>query len=110
MHVEDIIRLLCTSLIRRRHPLLLHGGLIVTTLCSGLRNARATYQRLVTIMFKKLLGRMIEVYIDDMVVKSKQKQDHITDLNETFNILRQYKLKLNDSSMHLALIFFWDIS
>ncbi|XP_058191476.1 uncharacterized protein LOC131308553 [Rhododendron vialii] len=61
----------------------------------GLRNARGTYKRLVTIMLKKLLSKTMEVYIGDMVVKSKEKQNHIADLKETFEILRKYRLKLN---------------
>ena len=48
-------------------------------------------------MFKEQLGRTIEVYIDDMVVKSKEEQTHLADLEETFGILRKYKIKLNTS-------------
>ncbi|XP_028063793.1 uncharacterized protein LOC114267011 [Camellia sinensis] len=61
----------------------------------GLKNAGATYQRLVTTMFKEQLGRTMEVYIDDMVVKSKEKHDHLADLAETFDIPQKYKMKLN---------------
>ena len=61
----------------------------------GLKNAGATYQRLVTAMFKEQLSRTMEVYIDDMVVKSKEEQNHIANLKETFNILWWYKKKLN---------------
>ena len=46
----------------------------------GLKNAGATYQRLITKMFRPLLGSTMEVYIDDMLVKSKQHQDHVTHL------------------------------
>ena len=46
----------------------------------GLKNAGATYQRLVTKMFRSLLGSTMEVYIDDMLVKSNQRQDHVTHL------------------------------
>ncbi|XP_028110776.1 uncharacterized protein LOC114309267 [Camellia sinensis] len=53
----------------------------------GLKNARATYQRLVTTMFKEQLSRTMEVYIDDMVVKSKEKHAHLANLSETFGIL-----------------------
>ena len=42
----------------------------------GLKNAGATYQRLVTKMFRPLLGKTMEVYIDDMLVKSKERLDH----------------------------------
>ena len=63
----------------------------------GLKNAGATYQRLVTKMFRAQLGKTMEVYIDDMVVKSRRSQDHLVDLNQIFNILRQFQLKLNAS-------------
>ncbi|KAH7866339.1 hypothetical protein Vadar_019092 [Vaccinium darrowii] len=63
----------------------------------GLRNAGAIYQRLVTKMFKEQLGKTMEVYIDYMVVKSKEKPNHIADLKVTFDILREYKSKFNAS-------------
>ena len=63
----------------------------------GLKNTRTTYQRLVTAMFKEQLDRTMEVYIDDMVVKSKEEQTYLADLKETFSILRKYKMKLNAS-------------
>ena len=46
----------------------------------GLKKRRATYQRLVTKMFQAQLGKTMEVYIDDMVVKSRELQDHLADL------------------------------
>lgn len=61
----------------------------------GLKNIGATYQRIVTRMFKNKIGSMVEVYIDDMVVKSRKEERHVTNLNETFEILRQHKLHLN---------------
>ncbi|GFS41430.1 multidrug resistance-associated protein 14 [Actinidia rufa] len=61
----------------------------------GLKNARATYKRMVTKMFKPVLGRTMDAYIDDMVVKSKEEFDHLRDLSEIFAILRQHKLRLN---------------
>ena len=61
----------------------------------GLKNAEATYQRLVNQMFSKQIGRNMEVYVDDMHVKSKEEGSHLDDLKETFEILRQYKMKLN---------------
>ena len=54
----------------------------------GLENAEAAYQRLVNQMFNKQIGKNVEVYIDDMLVKSKEEEDHPDDLKETFNILR----------------------
>lgn len=46
-------------------------------------------------MFKDKIGSTMEVYIDDMVVKSREKWRHVDDLNEVFKILRQHRLRLN---------------
>ncbi|XP_028058581.1 uncharacterized protein LOC114262423 [Camellia sinensis] len=63
----------------------------------GLKNAGATFQRMVIKMFAPMLGRTIEAYIDDMVVKSKEKAQHLSDLAEMFAILKRHKLRLNAS-------------
>ena len=63
----------------------------------GLKNAGLIYQRMMTKMFKPQLGRSIEVYIDDMVVKSKVVSKHVGDLANIFEILRKHKLYLNTS-------------
>ena len=63
----------------------------------GLKNAGATYQRLVNKMFSKQIGRNMEVYVDDMLVKSKEELAHLDDLKETFATLKQYQMKLNSS-------------
>ena len=63
----------------------------------GLKNARSTYQRMMTKMFESQMGKNIEVYIDDMVVKSKIVSKHIRDLKNIFEILRGHKLRLNAS-------------
>ena len=61
----------------------------------GLKNARATYQRLVNKMFCKQIGKNMEVYVDDMLVKSKEELAHLDDLKETFATFKQYQMKLN---------------
>ncbi|XP_056854988.1 uncharacterized protein LOC130509719 [Raphanus sativus] len=61
----------------------------------GLKNAGATYQRLVNKMFAGQLGKTMEVYIDDMLVKSSAGEDHISHLRECFDILNKYDMKLN---------------
>ena len=61
----------------------------------GLKNGRATYQRLVNKMFNKQINRNMEVYVDDMLVKSKEELAHLDDLRETFATLKQYQMKLN---------------
>ena len=63
----------------------------------GLKNASSTYQRMMMRMFESLLGKNIEIYIDDMVVKSKMVSEHLGDLQVIFEILRSYKLRLNAS-------------
>ncbi|XP_050281388.1 uncharacterized protein LOC126722250 [Quercus robur] len=63
----------------------------------GLKNTGATYQRLVNHMFRQQIGRNVEVYIDDMLVKSQDEGRHLDDLQETFDTLRQYHMKLNPS-------------
>lgn len=50
----------------------------------GFKNARSTYQRMVTRMFEDKLGKNVEAYINDMVVKSKRVSEHVTDLDEVF--------------------------
>ena len=66
-------------------------GLFYYNLMSfDLKNTGATYQRLVTKMFRPLLGKTMEVYIDDMLLKSKECSDHAKHLQETFELLRAY--------------------
>ena len=63
----------------------------------GLKNAGSTYQRIMTRMFELQLGKNIEIYIDDMVVKSKLEFEHVNDFGNIFEILRKQKLRLNAS-------------
>ena len=62
----------------------------------GLKNVEATHQRMITRIFRDKKGRTVEVYIDDMVVKSKQEVRYIEDLQGVFEVLRQHKLRLNE--------------
>ena len=61
----------------------------------GLKNVGATYQRLMDKFFSPLMGKLIEVYVDDMVVKSPSHHQHAQDLSAVFSALRQYNLRLN---------------
>ena len=56
----------------------------------GLKNAGSTYQRMMTRIFEQQMGKSVEVYIDDMVVKRKLVADHVRDLEDVFRILRKY--------------------
>ena len=68
----------------------------------GLKNVGATYERLVNRMFKDQLGDTMKVYIDDMVVKSKQSKNHLKDLQECFDILDMYNMKLNPTKCYFG--------
>lgn len=63
----------------------------------GLKNAGATYQRLVNKMFSQQIGRNMEVYMDDMLVKSKEGLTNLDDLKETFVTLKKHRMRLNPS-------------
>ena len=70
----------------------------------GLKNAGATYQRLVNKMFQKQIGTSMEVYIDDMLVKSNTVELHIDHLVEAFQILKEYNMKLNPSKYYFGVL------
>ncbi|XP_065012847.1 uncharacterized protein LOC135641416 [Musa acuminata AAA Group] len=61
----------------------------------GLKNAGATYQRTVNKMFAHQIGRNMEVYVDDMIVKSQEAGAHLADLAEAFATLRKFGMRLN---------------
>ena len=56
----------------------------------GLKNTGVTYQRLVNMMFKEQINKVIEVYVDDILFKSKIASDHVMHLADTFNVLQTY--------------------
>ncbi|PKU73150.1 hypothetical protein MA16_Dca021438 [Dendrobium catenatum] len=61
----------------------------------GLKNAGVTYQRIMNKVFKTFIGCNMEVYVDDMLVKSLEKSQHISDLEQCFRLLRHYNMQLN---------------
>jgi nucleotidyltransferase/DNA polymerase involved in DNA repair len=61
----------------------------------GLKNAKATYQHLVNMVFAKIIGKSFEVYIDDMLVKGSNFPQHLEHLAEVFQILKNTRLRLN---------------
>ncbi|KAJ4713136.1 Retrovirus-related Pol polyprotein from transposon 17.6 [Melia azedarach] len=61
----------------------------------GLKNAGATYQRLVNKLFKEQIGRTMKIYVDDMITKSMKIADHVPHLRGTFDVLRKFGMKLN---------------
>ncbi|GJZ31907.1 reverse transcriptase domain-containing protein [Tanacetum coccineum] len=84
----------------------------------GLKNAGATYQRLVDKAFQKQIGRNLEVYMDDLVIKSRTEQEIIRDIEETFKTLRKINMKLNpkkctfavEEGMFLGYMAEWKVS
>ena len=86
MHSED----------QEKTAFITHMGVYYYTMMSfGLKNARATYQRMMSQVFKEQIGRILEVYIDDMIVKTPEDKDPVANLRETFQQLRRYDLRLN---------------
>jgi hypothetical protein len=71
------------------------GTYCYQTMPFGLKNAGATFQRCMLRVFGELIGRIIEAYIDDIVVKSKKIGDLVPDLTEVFAKVRQHGVKLN---------------
>ena len=61
----------------------------------GLKNTGATYQRLMDRVLAPMLGQNVQAYVDDMVVTSQQKEQHVADLEELFTTIAKYRLKLN---------------
>ena len=60
-----------------------------------LKDASATYQRLMDKVLAPMLGRNVQAYVDDMVVTSHAKEQHVADLEELFTPIAKYRLKLN---------------
>jgi hypothetical protein len=73
----------------------LFGTYCYTTMSFGLKNADASYQRAIQKCFKAQLNKNVEAYVDDVVVKIKNSNTLIADLEETFASLREYRRKLN---------------
>ena len=61
----------------------------------GLKNAGATYQRAMVILFHDMMHQEVEVYVDDILAKSKKEEDHVEVLRRLFERLQKYQLKLN---------------
>ena len=63
----------------------------------SLKNVGSTYQRMMTRIFEPQLGKNIEIYVDNMVVKSKMVTEQLGDLSDIFDVLKRHKLRLNAS-------------
>jgi len=70
-----------------------------------LKNVGVTYQKLINKTFSKQIGRNMEVYVENMLIKSKEESTHLDDLQETFATLRQYQMKLNPNKCAFGVAF-----
>jgi len=68
----------------------------------GLKNAGATYQRVIYAIFHEHMRKIVECYVDDIAVKSRAKADHIADLKTVFAIMREHQLKMNPTKSFLG--------
>ena len=68
----------------------------------GLKNAGATYQRDMNAIFHKHIRKIVEFYVDDIVVKSRAKGDHIADMKTVFDIIRAHQFKMNPTKFFLG--------
>ena len=73
----------------------LWGTFCYKVMSFGLKNAGATYQRAMVALFQDMMHREIEVYVDDMIAKSKTQEEHLINLQKLFERLRKYRLRLN---------------
>ncbi|RDX66758.1 Retrovirus-related Pol polyprotein from transposon gypsy, partial [Mucuna pruriens] len=86
MHLED----------EEKTAFITNGGAFCYKMMSfGLKNACMTYQRLMDKIFKDVMGKDVEVYVDDMVVKSEKAGDHCKALEQVLGVLRKHQLRLN---------------
>ena len=68
---------------------MLHGNVVY------LKNAKATYQRMATALLNDMIYNEVELYVDDMIVKSKDKENHTANLRKFYERIKEYKLRLN---------------
>ena len=90
MHDEDAEKCLLS----------LHKVHIVIELCLfRLKNAGVTYMRAMTVMFHDMMHKEIEVYVDNVIIKSKKQSNHVQDLRRFFKRLCRYNVKLNNANI-----------
>jgi len=79
------------------------GVYYYTVMPFGLKNAGATYQRAMNVIFHEHIRKTIECYVDDIAVKSCDKGDHLADLKRVFDIMHAHQLKMNPTKSFLGL-------
>ena len=79
------------------------GVYFYTVMPFGLKNAGATYQRSMNAIFHKHIRMTIECYVNNITVKSRDKDDHLADLKRVFDIMRAHQLKMNPTKSFLGI-------
>ena len=69
--------------------------LLLQVMPFGLKNVRATYQRMATALLHDMMHNEVKVYVDDIIVKSKDREGHIFNLRKSFERIKKYRLRLN---------------
>ena len=83
----------------------LWGTFCYKVMSFGLKNAGATYQRVMVALFHDMMHKEIEVYVDDMIAKSKSEEEHLANLKKLFERLRKFKLRLNPAKYTFGVRF-----
>jgi len=78
------------------------GVYCYTMMPFGLKNAGATYQRAMSTIFCDHLRKTVECYVDDIAIKSRDKNDHLRNLRTMFDIMRAHRLKMNPTKSFLG--------
>ena len=81
----------------------LWGTFCYKVMSFGLKNVGGTYQRAMLTLFHDMMHKEIEVYVDDMIAKSREGENHVQILKELFERLRKYKLRLNHARFSFGL-------
>ena len=71
------------------------GNFYYTVMPFGLKNAKATYQKAMIVIFNDMIHDVVENYVDDLVVKSNERKNHLDHLKRVFEWCREYELKMN---------------
>ena len=93
--ISDFLNFHFSHLIYENFNLYLQNTLNMWKTTRYISRCYTTYQRLVTKMFRPMLGKTMEVYIDDMLIKSKERPDHAAHLQQVFDLLKTYGMKIN---------------
>jgi len=101
MASQGTTRLRCTQKTSHTSFQTTLGVYCYTVIPFKLKNAAATYQRAMSTIFHSHLRKIVECYVDDIAVKSRDKNDHLRDLKIMFDIMRAYQLKMNPTKSFL---------